>query len=635
MPFFCVFFLGISKNCDMIILWKAGEDMLYINTSRNTRKTCDFYFGLEEYLIKDYKHTGDIFLLWNVSKTVMIGRHQITDIEIDKTFVKENDISIVRRNSGGGAVYTDPGCFQFSFITDNKNHSNIFDGHVSIIVDAVNDLGLDASFTGRNDILVNGKKFSGNAEYIYKDKMVIHGTILFNSNFDNLLGSLTPDKSKLTKHAISSVKARVINLSELTDMKLNEFHDYIVDYAKTSEINLEDLDISQIEEYSKKFRTDEWNYGKNPKYEISKKIKHDAGNFLFSVKIKNNVVKSFKINGDYFSLKDVSTFEEAFINVEYNRKAFRDVIRKHNVKEYIYLLKNNEFLDTFFERKKISKPDYLKIDLKDLNKQTSKIKALLSQNNLHTVCQEASCPNQLECFSNKTATFMILGDKCTRNCKFCDVTNDTPIQIDPNEPRNIVKAIKLMDLKHVVITSVTRDDLEDYGSKHFVKCIELIRKETPNTTVEVLIPDFMCDFDAIKRVVEAKPDVINHNLETIKRLYDGFRDNANYERSLNLLRTVKTLDEKMLTKSGIMVGIGEKPEEVLMLMDDLRDIQCDIITIGQYLRPSNDHIEVTEYVTLETFDYYKTKGKEKGFKYVASGPLVRSSYQAMKQFKGE
>ena len=161
----------------MIILWKAGEDMLYINTSRNTRKTCDFYFGLEEYLIKDYKHTGDIFLLWNVSKTVMIGRHQVTNLEIDSKFVKDNDIKIVRRNSGGGAVYTDPGCLQFSFITTKKSHKNIFERHVKNIVDSVNELGINASFTGRNDILSDGKKFSGNAEFIHKDKMVIHGTI--------------------------------------------------------------------------------------------------------------------------------------------------------------------------------------------------------------------------------------------------------------------------------------------------------------------------------------------------------------------------------------------------------------------------------------------------------------------------
>ncbi len=609
--------------------------MLYINTKDNHQMTCSFYFGLEEYLIKDFQVEGDVFLLWNVSPTVMIGRHQVTSLEIDETYINENNIDVVRRNSGGGAVYTDQGCLQFSFITSKKHHSNIFDGHVSRIIDVVKSLGLDAEFTGRNDIIVQGRKFSGNAEYIYKDKMVIHGTILFNSNFDHLLGSLTPDKSKLTKHAITSVKSRVINISELLDMNIDTFYDTVVNQIKTSELPLNKLDIDKINTYSKKFKTVEWNYGKNPMYEISKKVKFDAGNFLVNVKIKNNIVKDLHINGDYFSLKNMMILENAFIGSEYNRKAFGKILKEYPVKEFIYLMKNREFLSIFFEEKKISKPDYLKIKMSDLNKQTAKIRALLKQNNLFTVCQEASCPNQLECFSSKTATFMILGNKCTRNCSFCDVENGSPLIVDPNEPENIVKTIKLMGLKHVVITSVTRDDLDDFGSKQFVKCIQHIRKEAKDTTVEVLIPDFLGDYEAIKRVVDAKPDVINHNLETVQRLYNGFRDNADYKRSLGVLKTVKEMDSSILTKSGIMVGIGETSDEVLTLMDDLRAIGCDIMTIGQYLRPSKQHLEVTEYVALDVFELYKKKGMEKGFSYIASGPLVRSSYQALKQFKGE
>jgi len=193
----------------------------------------------------------------------------------------------------------------------------------------------------------------------------------------------------------------------------------------------------------------------------------------------------------------------------------------------------------------------------------------------------------------------------------------------------------VMDLKHLVITSVTRDDLEDFGSTQFVECVELVKIKRPDTTVEVLIPDFMGDYDSLKRVMESKPDVLNHNLETIERLYKGFRDQANYKRSLNLLKTAKEIDPTILTKSGIMVGIGESTKEVLALMDDLRSVGCDIITIGQYLRPSKEHVEVKEYISLETFDMYKQKGIEKGFRYTASGPLVRSSYQALKQFKGD
>ena len=612
--------------------------MRYIDTSSNQQKDCGFYFGLEEYLIKNYDYKEDIFLLWNVVPTVMIGRHQVTSLEIDQNFINTNNIQVVRRNSGGGAVYTDPGCLQFSFITSNASHTDIFKGHVKNIVEAVNSLGLKAEFTGRNDILHEGKKFSGNAEFIHKDRMVVHGTILYESNLDNLIGSLTPDKAKLTKHAVTSVKSRVLNIGTLIGLPIEEFYNKIVNHISTDIISLESLDIELIKEYSKKFYTDEWNYGKNPKFDIVKKEKFDAGNITFSVIVKNNSIKELKITGDYFSLKKIQDFENAFIGVKYNYESFLEVAKQIKVKEYFYKLKTTEFLQLFFDKpvkKRISKPDYLKIDMANLNKETKKIKALLNQHNLHTVCQEASCPNQLECFSHKTATFMILGTHCTRNCSFCDVTHADPQPVDKGEAANILKAANLMDLKHVVITSVTRDDLSDYGSNQFVECIKLLKKERPNMTVEVLIPDFMGDYDSLKKVVDAGPDVINHNLETIKRLYKGFRDNADYNRSLNLLKTVKEINPSMLTKSGIMVGIGEKKDEVLSLMDDLRTIACDIFTVGQYLRPSDLHIAVKEYVELETFELYKVQGKEKGFKYVASGPLVRSSYHALEQFKGE
>jgi|LGVE01.1.fsa_nt_gb lipoic acid synthetase len=612
--------------------------MLYINTRQINQNSCAYFFGLEEYLIKDYKFTDDIFLLWTVNPSVMIGRHQVTSFEIDEKFVKDNNIEIIRRNSGGGAVYTDHGCIQFSFITDKKNHTNIFESHVSKIITAIRKLGIDAVFTGRNDILVNGRKFSGNAEYIYKDKMVVHGTILFNSNFDNLIGSLTPDKSKLTKHAISSVKARVINIGTLLDTNIGGFCDYLIDEIKTSEINVKDLDKTRIHQYESKFYKQEWNFGKNPKYEFTNKLKFDAGNITVYAEIKKNIIRSLKINGDYFSLKKIQDLENAFIGVEFNRSAFLEITKQFKIREYLYKLKTSEFLELFFgkvEKKYKTKPDYLKIDMRDLNKQTKKIRALLKENNLFTVCQEASCPNQLECFSNNTATFMILGNKCTRNCRFCDVENGQPLKPDPKEPDNLVKAVKIMNLKHIVVTSVTRDDLEDYGSEQFVKVINKLKSEVPNTTIEVLIPDFMGDYNAIKRVVDAKPDVINHNLETIKRLYPGFRDNASYERSLSLLNTVKELDKTILTKSGIMVGIGETNNEIFDLMVDLREIKCDILTIGQYLQPSKEHVEVKEYVSLEDFKLYENQGKEMGFRYITSGPLVRSSYHAYKQFKGE
>lgn len=611
--------------------------MLYIDTKTDTLRDCGFYFGLEEYLIKDFKYKGDVFLLWNVVPTVMIGRHQVTTIELNQHYVNEHDIKVVRRNSGGGAVYTDPGCFQFSFITDKVHHKDIFSSHVNHIIDALNELGLKAKFSGRNDILHEGRKFSGNAEFIHKDKMVIHGTILIESDLNNLVNSLTPDKAKLTKHAITSVKSRVLNIGELISLSIDDVYHHIVNSIKTSVMNLNEFDLDKVNEYSKKFDLDEWNYGKNPKFDFTKKEKFDAGNITFSIQIKQNKVSDFKITGDYFSLKKITEFENAFIGEEFTYESFRKIVKIFRVKEYIYKLKNREFLSVFFDhiQTKVSKPDYLKINMNDLNKQTKEIRALLKQHNLHTVCQEASCPNQLECFSNKTATFMILGNHCTRNCAFCDVTHGVPSQPDQEEASNILKAVSLMDLKHVVITSVTRDDLSDYGSKQFVEVIDTLRVKSPSTTIEVLIPDFMGDYDSIKRVVNANPDVVNHNVETIERLYEGFRDNSNYQRSLQVLKTVKDINPKTLTKSGIMVGIGEEKEEVLALMDDLRAINCDIMTIGQYLQPSKTHTNVVEYVSEETFEFYKTEGIKRGFKYIASGPLVRSSYQAIKQFQGD
>lgn len=611
--------------------------MLYIDTSSNLKKDCGFYFGLEEYLIKDFGYQDDIFLLWNVDPTVMIGRHQVTSLEVDPKYVADNNIQIIRRNSGGGAVYTDLGCLQFSFITNKSSHADIFSSHVKYIVNAVNGLGLKASFTGRNDILHEGRKFSGNAEFIHKDKMVIHGTILFDSNMNHLIGSLTPDKAKLTKHAITSVKSRVLNIGTLIDMNLDEFYDYVVEQIATKRMNLQELDNDKIIEYSQKFYTDDWNYGKNPKFDISKQEKFDAGNITASVIIKNNKVHEISINGDYFSLKKISDLENAFIGTEFTYEEFSKFLKKHPIKDYIYLMKNKDFLHIFFPevQRHVRKPDYLKINMADLNKQTTQIRTLLKQHNLFTVCQEASCPNQLECFSNKTATFMILGNHCTRNCSYCDVTQGKPLPVDINEPHNLLRAVQIMGLKHIVITSVTRDDLKDYGSNQFVKVIKILKEHAPDTTVEVLIPDFMGDYDSIKRVVDAAPDVINHNLETVKRIYPGFRDRATYERSLTLLQTVKEIDPTILTKSGIMVGVGETREEVLELMDDLRNIGCDILTIGQYLQPTKLHTEITEYVTLETYDYYKEQGKLKGFRYIASGPMVRSSYQALKQFEGE
>ena len=273
------------------------------------------------------------------------------------------------------------------------------------------------------------------------------------------------------------------------------------------------------------------------------------------------------------------------------------------------------------------KPDWLRIDL-NKGRSLNYVKEILSSFSLNTVCEEANCPNRMECFSKKTATFMILGSQCTRNCRFCNVTHGTPQPVDPEEPDKVAKAAAELELKHVVVTSVTRDDLPDGGARHFSRVIKAIKSLSSDTVVEVLIPDFRGSFAALETVVKAKPEVLNHNIETVPRLYPEVRPAAIYERSLELLSRVKSIDGSMLTKSGIMVGLGEKEEEVFRVFNDLRSAGCDFLTIGQYLAPSTGHYPVAEYISPEIFKMYKEKALSLGFSFVASAPLVRSSYNA-------
>ena len=258
-----------------------------------------------------------------------------------------------------------------------------------------------------------------------------------------------------------------------------------------------------------------------------------------------------------------------------------------------------------------------------------RLKKILRENSLNTVCEEASCPNIGECFSHGTATFMILGDICTRRCPFCDVAHGRPNPPDVNEPANLAKTVKIMKLRYVVVTSVNRDDLRDGGAEHFANCINEMRKVCPNTAVEILTPDFRTRMDkALEHISTSPPDVFSHNLETIPRLYKAVRPGADYKISLMLLKRLGQQHPSVETKSGIMVGVGETKAEVIQVLQDLRDHSVNIVTIGQYLQPSRFHLPVVRYVPLEEFEEYKDIGRELGFSHVASGPLVRSSYRA-------
>lgn len=281
--------------------------------------------------------------------------------------------------------------------------------------------------------------------------------------------------------------------------------------------------------------------------------------------------------------------------------------------------------------KKLPKPDWLRVRA-PVSQGYKDTHALMREHKLNTVCEEAACPNIGECWSVKHATMMILGDTCTRACAFCNIKTGVPNPVDPEEPRNVAIAVQKLGLRHVVITSVDRDDLDDGGANHFAQVIEYIRTTSPETTIEILTPDFRRKDGNLEIVVKARPDVFNHNIETVPRLYQRVRPGARYFHSLNLLKKVKEQDPAMFTKSGIMVGLGETKEEVLQVMDDFRSADIDFITIGQYLQPTPNHAPVDRFVTPDEFRYYERVAKTKGFLMVSASPLTRSSYHADADF---
>ena len=280
----------------------------------------------------------------------------------------------------------------------------------------------------------------------------------------------------------------------------------------------------------------------------------------------------------------------------------------------------------------LKKPDWIRVKLAPASSRFQEIKSILRENRLHTVCEEASCPNISECFGKGTATFMIMGDKCTRRCPFCDVGHGRPDPLDLQEPANLARTIAALRLSYVVITSVDRDDLRDGGAQHFVDCIRAVRAASPQTRIEVLVPDFRGRMERALSILDAAPpDVMNHNLETVPRLYREARPGSDYDHSLTLLQTFKQRHPSVPTKSGLMVGLGETDDEILAVMRDMRAHSIDMLTIGQYLAPTGHHLPVRRYVHPETFERFEREAKDLGFQHAAVGALVRSSYHADQQ----
>lgn len=294
------------------------------------------------------------------------------------------------------------------------------------------------------------------------------------------------------------------------------------------------------------------------------------------------------------------------------------------------LLEKQRIKEEKMREQAANRPDWLKVQLKT-GPNYKDLKEIMRGKSLHTVCEEARCPNIYECWEHRTATFMILGDICTRACRFCAVNSGRPTHLDLEEPTRVADAVVSMGLQHVVVTSVARDDLADGGASVFAATIRAIRERVPACGVEVLIPDFMGNWDALKSVLDASPDILNHNVETVRRLSDKVRSKAKYERTLELLRQSKEMRPDIRTKSSIMVGVGEQIEEILETMDDLRKVDVDILTIGQYLQPTKTHLLVEKFYTPTEFLQLRGEGLKRGFAHVESGPMVRSSYHAHEQ----
>ncbi|NBR95795.1 MAG: lipoyl synthase [Proteobacteria bacterium] len=311
-------------------------------------------------------------------------------------------------------------------------------------------------------------------------------------------------------------------------------------------------------------------------------------------------------------------------NLEQNNQENGQIAKKDN-KDYL------DFATNFPKETALRKPDWIRVKA-PMSKGYHETKNMLQAKKLHTVCEEAACPNIGECWEQKHATVMILGSICTRACSFCNIETGKPQAVNPHEPENVGDVAKFSGLKHIVITSVDRDDLADGGANQFVECIKNVRKKAPQTTIEILTPDFLRKDQALELVVQAKPDVFNHNIETVPALYQTIRPGARYFHSLRLLQKVKELDPTIFTKSGLMVGLGENKEQILQVMDDMRSANIDFITIGQYLRPTLRHAPVDRYVSPDEFDFYKKMAYSKGFLMVASSPLTRSSYHAGDDF---
>ena len=587
-----------------------------------------FYFAVEEYVARHYTD-DDYFMGWRVNPTVMLGRNQLIDNEVNTDYCKEHKIDIFRRKSGGGCIYADKGCIQFSYISRAVNANKAFADYMQRMADLLKGLKIDAQLSGRNDILINGTKVSGCAFYQLSNRSVLHNSLLFNTQLDHLTNALTPAKEKLQSKGVASVRQRVTNVATYTQLDILAFMDYVrQEMCGTEVLELTEEDMKGVAEIEKELSSDDFVYGKNPKYSLVRKHRFEGiGTLEAHIELKNNIIGSINMVGDYFLLGDIDhDFLSLLKGCEFTREAVEERLKDIDLSTIIRGLKLRQFLRLLFGREPhVMKPKWLKIDLTS-KKSTGETAGILAKHHLNTICTSGLCPNRSECWMARTATLMIGGDICTRKCRFCNTLSGRPRLLNPDEPRHVAESVKALKLRYAVITSVDRDDLPDYGAAHWIKTIEEIRRLNPETKIELLIPDFMGKAELIRQVMATLPHVAGHNMETVRRLTPSVRSVARYERSLEVLREIANCG--ITAKTGFMLGLGETHEEILETMDDILSTGCQRLTLGQYLQPTVDHLPVKAYITPEKFAEYKRIALEKGFKHVVSGPLVRSSYHA-------
>ena len=589
---------------------------------RKTTPQLPFYFAVEEYVARTYTD-DDYFMAWRVEPTVMLGRNQLTENEVNIDYCKRNGIHIFRRKSGGGCIYADKGCMQFSYISFAENVNHAFVEYMQGIADMIKSLGINTELSGRNDILVEGKKVAGSAFYRLKGRSVLHNSLLFSTELEHLAQALTPAKEKLQSKGVASVSQRVGNVGNHTDLSIEAFMDYVRKYMCGDEVlELTADDMKHIEEIEKELASDDFTYGKNPKYtEVRKKRFADVGTIQAHIELKNQKIVNINLSGDLDrELLDL------LHGVDFTREAVAAAIEGVEMGNVIRNFTTEQFLRLLFGRPPhVMKPDWLKINLTS-KKSSGETAGILARHHMNTICTSGLCPNRTECWAARTATLMIGGEICTRKCRFCNTLSGRPNALNPNEPQHVAESIKALNLRYAVITSVDRDDLPDYGADHWVKTVEAVQQLNPDTKIELLIPDFMGKKELIKKVLATKPHVCGHNMETVRRLTPSVRSVAQYDRSLEVLAEIAR--NGVQAKTGFMLGLGETHEEILETMDDILATGCKRLTLGQYLQPTSKHLPVAAYISPKQFEEYKKIGLAKGFKHVVSGPLVRSSYHA-------